>query len=92
VGSAILGFCCSLERFFEQNKYQINVRFQVLMAAYMEATFLDVVPCSLVQIGRRFKAIYCLHQGLMMETVSTSEMSVNFYDNAMPNIPENSRL
>jgi hypothetical protein len=43
--------------------------------------FWDVAPWSLVEVFRRFRGACCLHhQGdLMMETASTSETSVNFY-------------
>jgi hypothetical protein len=38
------------------------VRLQVLMAASMKMTvFWDVVPCSLVQVYRRFRCVYWLH-------------------------------
>jgi hypothetical protein len=38
------------------------VRFQVLTATSMGmAVFCDVVPCSLVEIDRRFTGTYCLH-------------------------------
>jgi hypothetical protein len=46
--------------------------------------FLDVAPCSLVEVFRHFRgACWLHHQGLlitlMMKTASTSETSVNFY-------------
>jgi hypothetical protein len=50
-------------------------------------TFWDVAPCSVVEIGRRFRGVYCLNQGLMIDVVSTSETSVNFYVIAVLNIP-----
>jgi hypothetical protein len=38
------------------------VRFQILMAANMKMTaFWDIVPCSLVEVDRRFRGAYCLH-------------------------------
>jgi hypothetical protein len=40
------------------------------------AVFWVVAPCSLVEFYRRFRAAYCR---VMMEAVSTSEKSVNFY-------------
>jgi hypothetical protein len=52
--------------------------------------FWDIAPC-LVQTNRRFRGAYYLNdQGnaAMMEAVSTSEMSVNFYQTACYNIPE----
>jgi hypothetical protein len=47
--------------------------------------FWDVAPCSLVEIDRRFR-------GAMMEAVTTSETSVNFYQTTRHNIPEDSRI
>jgi hypothetical protein len=36
--------------------------FQVLMVASMKMTaFWDVAPCSLVEVDRRFRGVYCLH-------------------------------
>jgi hypothetical protein len=49
------------------------------------AVFWVVVPCSLVETDRRFRA-------MIMEAVSTSEMSVNFYKTARRNFPEDSHL
>jgi hypothetical protein len=57
----------------------IKVRFQVLTAASMKMTvFWDAAP---------YRAI-----GLMMEAVSTSEMSVTFYETTQHNIPEDRTL
>jgi hypothetical protein len=58
------------------------VRFQVIAT-----TFSDIAPCSLTEIGRRFKAMIRF-VALMMETVSTSETSVNFYESTRRSIPE----
>jgi glycyl-tRNA synthetase alpha subunit len=56
-------------------------------------TFWDVTPCSLVEVYRSFIGACCLHhQALMMEAVSTSETSVNFYQTTRGNIPEDSHL
>jgi hypothetical protein len=45
-------------------KNSICVRCQVLMATNMKIiVFCDVAPCSLVEIDRRFRGAYCLHQG-----------------------------
>jgi hypothetical protein len=54
----------------------------------------DVAPCSLVDIYRRFRGVYCLHhQGdLMMEAVITSETSIIFYETTRRNIPEDGHL
>jgi hypothetical protein len=59
--------------------------------------FWDVAPCGLVEGYRRFVGAYCLHHqddeySLMMEAVSTSETSVNFYQTTRRNIPEDSRV
>jgi hypothetical protein len=42
------------------------------------------VFCNLVEIYGRFEGTYC--------TVSTSETSVNFYDNKGQNVPEDSHI
>jgi hypothetical protein len=56
------------------------------------AAFWDNAPCSVMEVGRRFRGAYCLHhQGdewLTMEAASTSETSVNFYQTTRRNIPE----
>jgi hypothetical protein len=40
------------------------VRFQVLTAASMKfRVFWDVMLCSHGEVGRRFRDMYCLHQG-----------------------------
>jgi len=59
--------------------------------------FWDVLPCSQVDIDRRFKSAYCLHHQasfitLMMEVVRTSETSVNNYLTTRHYIPEDSKL
>jgi hypothetical protein len=39
------------------------VRFQVLTAVSMKfRVFWDVVPCSYVEVDRRFRGVYCLHR------------------------------
>jgi hypothetical protein len=64
-----------------------------MMANRKTAVFWDVAPCSLVEIDRRFRGAYCLHQGsLMMEALSTSVTSVSFYETTLRNIPKDSRL
>jgi hypothetical protein len=56
------------------------LRLQVLTAASMKVTvFWDIAP-------------YSLMIALMMEAVSTSETSVNLYQTARRNIPEDSHL
>jgi hypothetical protein len=61
----------------------------------MITAFCDTAPpCSIVEVDRRFRGTYCFHhQGdeyfrLMMEAVRTSEMSVNFYETARHNNPQ----
>jgi hypothetical protein len=42
----------------------MNARFQVLTAASMKfRLFWDVAQCSHVEVNRRFRGAYCLHQG-----------------------------
>jgi hypothetical protein len=48
--------------------------------------FWVVAPCSLVEVYRRFLVI------ALMETASTSETSVNFYQTTRRYNPENSHL
>jgi hypothetical protein len=43
------------------------------------AVFWVVVPCSLVEVCRRFRGNCWLMIALMMEAASSSETSVNFY-------------
>jgi hypothetical protein len=58
------------------------VRFQVLTAASMKMTaFWNTAPCSLVEVDRRFRGAYCLHQG-------TSETFVYFNETTRSCIPE----
>jgi hypothetical protein len=56
--------------------------------------FWDIAPCSLVETNWRFRGTYCLHhQNVeMMEAISISEKSVNFYQTMRCNIQENSHL
>jgi hypothetical protein len=58
------------------------------------AVFLDVAPCSLVEIDRRFRGAYCLHHqgGLVVTAVSLSEMPVNLYQTARRINPNGSHL
>jgi hypothetical protein len=70
------------------------------LAHFMKMTVFRVLaPCSLVDVCRRFRGSYCLHRlndwtliALMMEAVSTSETSINFYQTTIRNIPEDSHL
>jgi hypothetical protein len=71
------------------------MEFQVLTVVSMKITvFWDVAPCSLVEVYRYFRGACCLHhQGaLIMEAAIKSEKSVNFYQTAWRNIPEDSHL
>jgi hypothetical protein len=44
-------------------KHNINlVRFRVLTASMKMTVFWDVAPCSLIEIYRRYRDAYCLHQ------------------------------
>jgi hypothetical protein len=54
------------------------------------AVFWVVAPCSLVEVYRSSFIIRAI--ALMMETASTSEMSINFYQTTRRNIPEGSHL
>jgi hypothetical protein len=50
--------------------------------------FWGIAPCSLTEVYRCFTGVYCLHQqATLMETVSSPEMSVYFYETAWSNIP-----
>jgi hypothetical protein len=53
-------------------------------------------PYSLVDINRRFRGAYCLYRhseiALMMEAIITSGTSVNVYQTAQFNAPEDSHL
>jgi hypothetical protein len=53
----------------------------------------DVTPYGLIEVDRHFRGAYRLyHQGdgMMIEVISTSETSVNFYQATLRNIPEDS--
>jgi hypothetical protein len=57
--------------------------------------FWDVAPCSLVEvteISEVLTASINREIAVMMEAVSTSETSVNFYQSTRPNTPEDSHL
>jgi hypothetical protein len=48
----------------QRNLPEGYVRFQVLTAAIMKMTaFWDIAPCSLIEGDRRFRGVYCHHQG-----------------------------
>jgi hypothetical protein len=47
---------------FQQPVRREHVRFQILTAASMKfRVFWDVLPCSQVDVDRRFRRVYCLH-------------------------------
>jgi hypothetical protein len=63
------------------------VRLEVLTAARMKMTvFWNVALCSLVEVYR------LLRGALKMETASTYETSINFYQTTLRNIPEDGHL
>jgi hypothetical protein len=77
------------------------VRFHVPTVANMNLTiFWNVAPYSIVDIYQCLRGAYCLHHqddksatrftAPLMEAVSTSETSVNFYDTTLCDIPEDS--
>jgi hypothetical protein len=75
------------------------VRLQVLTATSMKVTvFLDVAPCSLIEIHKYFRGVYCLHGlgdeliPLKMKAVDISKASVSFYETTRRNIPEDNHL
>jgi hypothetical protein len=70
----------------------IYVRFQVLTATSMKmAVFWVVVPCSLVDITENSEVFaLSIIITLIMEAVSTSEASVNFYHTTWHNNPGDS--
>jgi hypothetical protein len=68
-----------------------EVRFEVLTAASMMiVVFWVVAPRILVEFHRRFRGVSIIRT--MMEAASTSEMSLNFYQNTRRNNTEDSRL
>jgi hypothetical protein len=75
-----------------------SVRFQVLTAASMQfRDFCDVLPCSQIDVDRRFRGAWCLHHqddegALMMKEARTSETSVEIYLTTRQYIPDDSEL
>jgi hypothetical protein len=58
------------------------------MVVSMKMTvFWDIVPGSLIEVNQHFRAGL-----LLMEAVSTSEMSANFYETMWHNITEDRHL
>jgi hypothetical protein len=83
------------ELFWTKIKVVYFSRIQILMAASTKiAVFYTVMPCSLVEVYQCFRDTYCLHYqcALMMETASTYEILVNFYQTTCCNNPEDSDL
>jgi hypothetical protein len=74
----------------------VTVKFQVLNAVNLKVAALWVVaPCCLVGVYCNFRGTDCLHhqgdnEAPKMETVSTSETSVNFYQTTKCDNPEGS--
>jgi hypothetical protein len=68
--------------------------FQVLLATSTKmAVFRDVEPCSLIDTDRCSRIAYCLdHHTLMMEAISSSEMSVRIYQATQCNISEDDHV
>jgi hypothetical protein len=70
----------------------------LITASYPHCTLdEDIAPCSLVEADRRLEKLTAsimrsMMFTLMMEAVSTSEISVNFYETIWRNIPEDSNL
>jgi hypothetical protein len=63
------------------------------MASVKMNIFWDVTPYSLVEADRRFGGDFCiLHCPGIMEATSTSGTSLNFYQTARRNAPENIHL
>jgi hypothetical protein len=56
--------------------------------------FWDVALSYLVEDYRRFRSYYCRHNHCRRDDggINSSEMSVNFYETAWRNIPEDSPL
>jgi hypothetical protein len=52
--------------------------------------FWDIAPCSLVEVGRRFRGAYCLQY--CPDVRRTSETSVNFNETTWPYIPNSCHL
>jgi hypothetical protein len=55
------------------------------------AVFWVVAPCSLVEVYLRFSGA-CLLIAPMLEVLSTSETTVNFYQSTRHNNPEDNHL
>jgi hypothetical protein len=60
------------------------------------AVFWGVAPCSLVEIDRRIRGVYYVHDhafiSLMMEAISTCGTSLSFQHTARRHVPEDSHL
>jgi hypothetical protein len=55
------------------------------------AVFWVIATCSLVEVCRHFKGVCCIHHQVD-EATSTSETSVNFYQNTRRDNSEDSHL
>jgi hypothetical protein len=56
------------------------------------AVFWNVAPCSLLGIDRRFRGANCFHHQGVDGGITSSEISVNFYQTARRNIPQHRHL
>jgi hypothetical protein len=75
-----------------EERFMAWVKFQVLTASNKKMTvFWNVLLCSLVKTGRRFRCPYCFIV-LMIGAVGTSEKWVYFNDTTRRYIPEGSDL
>jgi hypothetical protein len=62
------------------------MRFHIFTATNNKTTaFLDITPCSVIEIYRRFRGAYCFHR-LSDDEDSTSETSVYFYETTLRHI------
>jgi hypothetical protein len=71
------------------------VGFEVLTTAVMTGTiFWDITPCSALKVNRPFTLVSCsAHSStLKMETICSSETSVDFQQNTRRYIPEDRTL
>jgi hypothetical protein len=89
-------FDSSLGRGLVQHIKVRHMRFLTTCTIYNSkmTVFWDGSPCSLVEVYRCFRGA-CYDElliALMMETASTSETSINFYQTTRRNIPEDSHL
>jgi hypothetical protein len=90
-----IGECKGIYVMCRLNKWTPNVikiGFQVLMVVSMKIVFWSVVPYSLVEAEISEVLAAPIFRALMVETASTSETSVNFYQSAQCYNPEDGHL